>query len=256
MKRLADRDIELLNDELETASTEAILRWAWETFGPAVAASSSFQTQSIPLLHIISRVVPEMPIIFLNTGFHFPETLVFRDELRKTFGLNIRDAQPVMSKKELFTRMGNAPYQTDPDLCCFINKVKPMEEATKGMDALIAGVRRDQTATRSNFRVLEKRKSESLKIHPMLNWTKKDIWAYIDKYKLPQHPLLAQGYVSIGCAPCTRPVFGNQDERAGRWAGQEKNECGLHTGTSDLSEISNATKLVDFISKKDGDDAA
>ncbi len=221
-------DISHLNERFEQTPTEEILQWAWETFGPKVAVSSSFQTQSVPLLHLVSRVCPELPVIFLDTGFHFPETLTFRDELQARLGLNIKVIRPVIEKHELIARYGQGLYRRDPDLCCYINKVEPMERAISGFTAWISGVRRDQTAARQALSVLAPQAKGLLKIHPMLTWSKKEVWAYIDQYQLPSHPLFTKGYMSVGCAPCTRPVFAGQDERAGRWAGKTKTECGLH----------------------------
>ncbi len=221
-------DIPSLNERFEHARTEEILQWAWETFGPKVALSSSFQTQSIPLLHLVSHICPQLPIIFLDTGFHFPTTLTFRDELQARLGLNIKIIHPAIEKHQLIARYGQGLYRHDPDLCCYINKVEPMQKVISGFAGWISGVRRDQTTTRQALSVLAPQSKGLLKIHPMLNWTKKDIWAYIDQYQLPNHPLFAQGYMSVGCAPCTRPIFAGQDERAGRWVGKNKLECGLH----------------------------
>jgi len=225
---LSELDIQLLNVQLEKLPTKAILKWVWDTFGAEAAVSSSFQTQSIPLLHLISRVCPELPIIFIDTGFHFPETLAFRDELQTRYGLNIIIARPTITKSQLFQKYGEGLYRRDPDLCCYINKVEPMQRALATKRAWVAGVRRDQTANRKNFEVLMPQASGLLKIHPMLNWTKEDIKAYRDQYNLPSHPLYSQGYLSIGCAPCTRPAFTLEDERSGRWAHSKKKECGLH----------------------------
>jgi phosphoadenosine phosphosulfate reductase len=221
-------DIAILNERFEHASTEEILRWAWKTFAPDVAASSSFQTQSVPLLHIISRVCPEMPVIFIDTGFHFPETLAFRDKLQAEFNLNILTVRPTMTQSELLQQYGEALYRHDPDLCCYINKVSPMQWITSRMQALVAGVRRDQTANRQTMSVLHQPSKGPLRIHPMLNWTKDDVQAYRQVHDLPVHPLYHRGYVSVGCAPCTRPVFLGEDERGGRWADSDKQECGLH----------------------------
>ena len=225
---LAGLDIALLNVEMETWSTEAILRWAWETLGPAVAASSSFQTQSAPLLYLIGQVCPAMPVIFLDTGFHFPETLAYRDELQARLGLNIVTARPAVEQSQLLQQYGEGLYRRDPDLCCYIHKVEPMQRATAGLRGWVNGVRRDQTANRGVLRTLEAQPDGLLKIHPMLNWTKRDVWAFIERHDLPAHPLLSKGYPSIGCAPCTRPVAPGEDDRAGRWAGTDKTECGLH----------------------------
>lgn len=222
-----------LNARFNDETPQAILRWAWETYVGDIAASSSFQTQSVPLLHIISRTVPELPILFLDTGFHFPETLRFRDELRERLGLNVVNVHPLVSKGELFRRYGDAPYRRDPDLCCHINKVEPMDHATKNLKALISGVRRDQTKNRSRLEPVMDDPRGHHKIHPMLGWTMDEVNAYMIVHELPRHPLHDQGYLSIGCAPCTRPATSGEDPRAGRWAGATKTECGLHLPTPD-----------------------
>ena len=126
-------DIEDLNERHGQATTEEILEWAWGALGPDVAASSSFQTQSVPLLHIISRACPQMPILFLDTGFHFKDTLAFRDTLRDRLNLNIVEVHAAMSKKELFARYGHAPYESNPELCCYIHKVEPMRKSSEGL---------------------------------------------------------------------------------------------------------------------------
>ena len=221
-------DIASLNERFECASTEEILRWAWETLAPDVAASSSFQTQSVPLLHIISQVCPEMPVIFIDTGFHFPETLTFRDKLQAQFNLNILTVRPTMTQSELLQQYGEALYRHDPDLCCYINKVSPMQWITERLKALVAGVRRDQTANRQTMSVLQQPSKGPLQIRPMLNWTRDDVQAYRRTHDLPVHPLYHRGYVSVGCAPCTRPVSLDEGERAGRWIESDKQECGLH----------------------------
>lgn len=220
-------DLKRLNARFERASAEEILTWAWATFAPEIAASSSFQTQSVPLLHLISRVCPAMPIIFVDTGFHFPETLAFRDRLRALYDLNVVVVHPSVSKAELLRTYGEVLYRRDPDLCCHINKVMPMREAMVGRRAWISGVRRDQTDTRQAMRILEQR-DDLLRVHPLLSWTGDDVAAYRAAHDLPAHPLQQEGYRSIGCAPCTRPVFIAEDSRAGRWADSEKRECGLH----------------------------
>ena len=166
MTTLPGLDIPHFNERLGQRPAEEILTWAWETFKPRVVASSSFQTQSVPLLHIISRVCPEMPVIFLDTGFHFLETLAFRDELRARYGLNIVVARPVIGKSQLLGKYGEGLYRRDPDLCCYVNKVEPMQRVLSGMRAWVSGVRRDQTAHRKALRVIEPQPSGLLKIHP------------------------------------------------------------------------------------------
>ena len=169
-----------------------------------------------------------MPVIFLDTGFHFPETLTFRDELQACFGLNLLIVRPLTEKSHLIAQYGEGLYRRNPDLCCYINKVEPMRRALAGFEAWVSGVRHDHTPNRQRFPLLQTQSNDPLKIYPMLNWSRPQIFAYIDRHQLPVHPLAAKGYQSIGCAPCTRPVHFDDSERAGRWAGQEKLECGLH----------------------------
>ncbi len=234
---MTDLDIAALNGCLADRPAADILAWAWETLGPAVVVSSSFQTQSLPLLHLVSLVCPSMPIIFIDTGFHFPETLAFRDDLARRYGLNIRVVGPQIEQAELFRRYGEGLYRQDPDLCCHLNKVEPMQRALAGQRGWISGVRHDQTANRARLRILEPQPDGPLKVHPLLGWTKADLWTYINRHDLPAHPLLAQGYPSIGCAPCTRPVAAGEDERAGRWTGTGKTECGLHLNPAELPRL-------------------
>lgn len=216
---------------MEHAPPEEILRWAVAEFAPDVAMSSSFQTQSLPLLHMVSRVAPALSVIFLDTGYHFPETLRFRDRLQKEWGLNVVTVRPAPEE----ARAGL--YARDPDRCCQIHKVEPMRRAMTGLRAWISGVRRDQTGARSGLQVVEHTK-DLVRVHPLAAWTSRDVWSYIDRYDLPAHPLFSQGYVSIGCAPCTRPVAMGMDERSGRWSGQGKTECGLHTTLREADEES------------------
>ena len=223
-------DIEQINNS-ETQSPPDILAWSWETFRPHVVVSTSFQTQSVALLHMVSQVCPEMPVIFVDTGYHFPETLAFRDELQRQLDLNVQTVHP---DPEIRQRRANAAgplYVRDPDLCCRIHRVEPMACALAGIEAWVSGVRRDQTHHRQKIQVVSRRDDGLIRIHPLANWTKRDLEVYIDRHALPMHPLSSQGYTSIGCAPCTRPPSDGEDERSGRWAGTDKTECGLHTMT-------------------------
>lgn len=222
-------NIETLNAQFETASPQEILAWAAAHFMPNLAASSSFQTQSVALLHMIGTVCPDVPVIFIDTGYHFPETLRYRDDLIAALGINVRVVSANASPADLIDQAGRPLYARDPEMCCYINKVEPMQRATADLEAWISGIRRDQTANRAKAQFIEPKKSGQLKINPMLNVTERDLWRYISQHDLPAHPLFSQGYMSIGCAPCTRPVTDSEDARAGRWAGREKVECGLHT---------------------------
>ncbi len=224
---MADIDIEHFNRVFESASPQEILIWAWETFAPLVAATSSFQSQSVPLLHMIGRYTPAMPVLFLDTGFHFPETLAFRDQLILTLGIRVRNLSATAPDDDARRRYKDL-HRTDPDLCCYINKVEPLQRAKAGLRAWVTGIRRDQTEARHNTPIISMERDGRYKICPMATWADRDVWRYINKHDLPVHPLLQQGYMSIGCAPCTRPVVAGEDYRAGRWAGQDKTECGLH----------------------------
>ncbi|GAB4279729.1 MAG: hypothetical protein Kow0080_32180 [Candidatus Promineifilaceae bacterium] len=232
-------DLIELNNLFESASPLEIIKWAWHTFKPKIAVTSSFQTQSVPLLHMISDTVPEMPIFFLDTGFHFAETLAYRDQLNKELNLNVINLKPEMGHDKFQAEYGDL-YKRDPDRCCYINKVVPLQKALKGLDAWISGIRRDQTPQRRNIPAVSRMENGLYKICPMVTWTGRDVWQYIAKHELPEHPLLSQGFMSIGCAPCTRPVYMGEDERAGRWAGANKVECGLHTNTWDQSSLTSS----------------
>ncbi|HHO56330.1 MAG TPA: phosphoadenylyl-sulfate reductase [Trueperaceae bacterium] len=219
-----------LNRDLEGLSSLKILEWAYGEFTPKIVASSSFQTQSVALLHMISEVIPELPVIFLDTGYHFPETLAYRDQLTELLGLNVLNIKSQAGKD--FLQASSELHRTNPDLCCQINKVKPLNDALRGYQALISGVRRDQTANRAQLDFVSY-KDNRYKISPMLNWTQKMVWQYLHEHNLPEHPLLKEGYLSIGCAPCTRAVKLGEDPRAGRWANTSKTECGLHLDLKD-----------------------
>lgn len=222
-------DLAGLNAEFEFKTPHEIIAWVVETFWPDIAMSSSFQTQSLPLLHIVSQVAPQLPILFLDTGYHFHETLAFRDRLVREWGFNLQIVRAAMPRDEFVRQHGDDLYRRDPDLCCYINKVEPMERIMKGLQAWISGIRRDQALTRATVQIIERTPQGAVRVHPLATWTQKDTRRYIHEHNLPEHPLLSQGYLSIGCAPCTMPVSEGGDERSGRWAGQGKTECGLHT---------------------------
>jgi len=193
----------------------------------SLCLTSSFQSQSIPLLHMVSLVIPEVPIIFLDTGFHFQETIQFKEELTEKFGLNVIDIVTKIGHDGFRYQYGNL-YELDPDLCCHINKTEPLEAALGNYDAWISGVRADQTKHRATLKAINELDNGKVKICPILNWTKRDIWTYHSENNLSLHPLSLEGFLSIGCAPCTRRPK-NDDDRSGRWADDCKTECGIHT---------------------------
>ncbi len=197
--------------------------------GKRIFTSSSFQTHSIPLLHIISKVDPSIPVYFLNTGYHFPETIEFRDQIVDQFQLNLIDLKPDTPKIMQLGPDGKLLFTSDPDHCCYLNKTQPMEKVLMHYDVWINGIRAEQNSFRSAMKEEEVAKYNVIRYHPMINWTNKEIFEYRKKYDLPEHPLEAKGYFSIGCEPCTRKLDLEMQDREARWFGLNKTECGLNT---------------------------
>ena len=190
--------------------------------------TASFGAGGVVLAHILSRLDPRVPVIFLDTGLHFAETYAFKNEFAARYGLNLLELTPRTDPGPL--------YETDPDHCCAIRKVEPLRRALSGFDAWISALRRDQSDTRRAVDVLEYHEGDDgrpiMKVFPLAYWSREHVWRYLRENDLPYHPLLDQGYTSIGCWPCTRPTRPGESERAGRWSGRGKTECGLHTFTT------------------------
>lgn len=199
--------------------------------GLKIFASSSLQTNSMPLLHILSRVAPDTPVYFLNTGYHFPETLSFRKQVQDLLGLHITDLYSAVPRNQQRDASGRLLFTSDPDYCCYLNKIQPLEPILASHDVWISGVRGDQSKVRAQMKREEKAPNGVTRFHPMLGWNNKMVYDYIKEYQLPKHPLEGEGYLSIGCEPCTRKIDINSllDDRNGRWFGMNKTECGLHT---------------------------
>jgi len=228
-----DEDIANLALRFENAEPEEILRWAVERYAPDAALTCSFQHEGVVLAHMLQTIAPETPIVFINTGYHFPETLAYRDLLVERLGFNLVEVGPAIAKPEVEQTYGPELFRHDPDRCCEINKVEPLRRALRGVRAWINGRRRDQASTRQALPILEELPNGMVKINPLLRWAAKDTYEYMTRHAIPLNPLFEQGYTSIGCAPCTRPVLAGEDERAGRWAGRGKIECGIHTAFND-----------------------
>ena len=195
--------------------------------GKRLFATSSFQTNSVVLLHVLSRIDKSIPVYFINTGFHFPETITYKDKVTRLLGLRVVDLLPHVPKAMQCNASGDLMFTYDPDYCCFLNKVQPVEALLDQYDVWINGVRSEQNRIRGTFREEEHTGHDTMRYHPILQWTAQDMQAYIQEHDLPVHPLEKKGYKSIGCEPCTRPANG-KDEREARWAGMKKTECGLH----------------------------
>lgn len=201
----------------------------YEVQGKKLFTTSSFQSHSLVLLHIISRINPEVPVYFLNTGYHFPETVAFAEEVSSALGLTMVRLNPLMPKHQQRDGNGNLLFTSDPDYCCFLNKTQPMEVVLRDYDVWINGVRAEQSRVRKAMKVEQEAPHGVIRFHPMLDWTIQEIYAYLREYNLPRHPLDAQGYVSIGCEPCTKKPDPGLQEREARWYGMKKTECGLNT---------------------------
>lgn len=199
--------------------------------GKKMFASSSFQTHSIPMLHMISQIDKSIPVVFLNTGFLFPQTIAYKDLIADIYGLEVITVASATPRSMQKDNAGRFLFASDPDYCCHINKVLPMEPILRSHDVWINGVRADQNANRSKMKEEQRTPQGAMRYHPMLPWTNKMIWRYIKEFDIPRHPLEAEGYSSIGCEPCTRKVdpSAHTDERMARWFGMNKTECGLHT---------------------------
>jgi phosphoadenosine phosphosulfate reductase len=216
-----------LDAELRHAHPRTVLEAAVETFGDKLALVSSFGAESAVLLHLASKVKPDIPILFLDTGMLFGQTLDYRRQLAAKLGLtDVRDLRPAY--QDLATADPQAKlWQTDTDACCHVRKVLPLDRALAEFDGWVTGRKRFHGGARLVLPVVEQADLQ-LKFNPLANWTKADLDAYAAEYDLPAHPLVAQGFPSIGCWPCTHPVEEGEDVRAGRWAGSEKTECGIH----------------------------
>ncbi|MDR4988074.1 MAG: phosphoadenylyl-sulfate reductase [Bacteroidales bacterium] len=205
----------------------------YQAEGKRLFATSSFQTNSVVLLHVLSRIDKTIPVYFINTGFHFPETIRYKEEVARLLGLHLTDLLPHVPKAMQCNAAGDLMFTFDPDYCCYLNKVQPVESLLEQYDVWISGVRAEQNNIRKGFRKEEKTQHNTLKYHPLLDWSSKDMKVYIARHALPVHPLEEQGYRSIGCEPCTRPANGDKSRDA-RWAGMKKTECGLHVMSRDI----------------------
>jgi phosphoadenosine phosphosulfate reductase len=221
----ADARFEGIADPVEQAL--AVLTWAGETFGDSFAVTSSMADGL--LAHLASRAVPGVNVVFLDTGYHFAETIGTRDWVSGVLPISLVNVTAPQTVAEQDVQYGPELHQRDPDLCCSLRKVQPLAKALAGYAAWGSGVRRDESPTRAGTRVVDwDAKRGMVKVNPLAAWTDADVDAYIAEHQVPVNPLQEIGYASIGCAPCTRPVAPGEDPRAGRWAGRGKTECGLH----------------------------
>lgn len=218
-----------LNRRFEATHPRQLLQWAVASFGRDVVLATGFGPSGIVLMHLASQLRPRVPVFYLQTDLFFPETLALRDELAATLGVELVEVHSGLSLDEQAEQFGPGLWQLNPDLCCQLRKVNPMRRYLAGKKAWITGIRRDQGITRAQTQpVAWDEANHLLKLSPLAGWRREQVWAYLREHHLPYNALHDDGYASIGCLPCTRPVAAGDDERSGRWVGLDKIECGIH----------------------------
>ena len=224
----ADR-LEAIATLLEKCAPEEILKWAFKQFEGGVAIATGFGAEGVALIDMAVKIDPRIDIFFIDTEFLFPETYELRRRMEDRYGIEIRAVRPDVTPESQELEFGPRLWSRDPDLCCRIRKLEPLKVALRGLSAWVAAIRRDQTLARSRARVVEwDYLWQLVKINPLAAWTRREVWDYIVKNGVPYNPLHDEGYPSLGCTHCTRRTAEGETERAGRWAGRLKTECGLH----------------------------
>jgi phosphoadenosine phosphosulfate reductase len=224
-----------LSAKFEAVSATEILRWAFDQFGTGAAIGTSFQGAGLVTIHHAVAAGLPLPVFTIDTGLLFPETIALKARLEQYFGVVIESLIPEQTVEQQAAEVGPQLWGRNPDLCCTLRKVEPLQKKMGTLDAWIAGLRREQSAGRSEIQILELyqfdrlREKNILKINPLAGWSRDQVWEYIRQHGIPYNPLIDRGYRSIGCRPCTGAVGSGQDDRAGRWTGFDKTECGIHT---------------------------
>ncbi|HVY68631.1 MAG TPA: phosphoadenylyl-sulfate reductase [Verrucomicrobiae bacterium] len=228
-------ELQSLNERFATASTEEVLTWAWERFGARAGIGTSFQGAGLVMMHIAKTRGLKFPVFTLDTGLLFPETIELKRRLEEFYGFPIEAIVPDLTVEQQESVHGPELWKRDPDFCCTIRKVLPLRGKLSELDCWITGLRREQSASRTDIGIVEvyvfdeETGREIVKLNPMATWSREKVWQYIHDHKIPYNPLHDRGYRSIGCWPCTRATGEGGDERAGRWTGFNKVECGIHT---------------------------
>ncbi|WP_435010377.1 phosphoadenylyl-sulfate reductase [Tundrisphaera lichenicola] len=223
-------DLVEANRFLEGAKPQEILRWAVENFAPKLTMATAFGPEGCTILHMLAEIDPRTRVFNLDTGYQFPETLELRDRIATRYGIEVEMVRADSTVAEYEAANGGPIYGIDPNRCCQDRKLTPLRRAVEGYDSWISAIRADQSLHRAKADIVGwDAKFGLVKVNPLLRWNKRDVWAFVVTNDVPYNPLHDQGYPSIGCWPCTQPVAQGEDERAGRWAGQAKTECGLHS---------------------------
>lgn len=228
-------EVRRVSTQLEDQPLESLLRWCWDQFGARAAIGTSFQGAGLVILHHATTLELPLPAFTLDTGLLFPETLELKARVEERLGIIIESLHPELTVEKQAEENGPALWIRSPDSCCTLRKVIPLQKKLAELDVWITGLRREQSDTRARTEVLERYQFDVLrdryiyKLNPLANWSRAQVRAYIAKHDLPYNPLKDRGYVSIGCQPCTRAVGDGEGDRAGRWTGFDKAECGIHT---------------------------
>ena len=228
-ERINAADLDLISSELELESAEDVLRWAMQEFGPDVALATGFGAEGCVLIRMLSEIDRNARMFYLDTDLLFPETYELIRKLEARYGVRFEQRTSRLSLAAQAARYGERLWEREPDVCCQLRKVEPLREMLSGLRAWITAIRRDQTPARAGARVVElDRKFDVIKINPLAGWSSSDVWRYIREHDVPYNRLYDVGYSSVGCQPCTTLVQIGETDRAGRWRGFAKTECGLH----------------------------
>ena len=226
---MADEELQVWAYRLEAKSPQEVLVKAVENYAGGLVLASSFGAEDVVLIDMLHKLAPTMPVFYLDTNKHFTETYATRDKLQERYSTTFIQVLPKLTLAEQASAHGDNLWEKDPNLCCQIRKVEPLQRVLSGYQAWITGIRREQSPTRANAKKVEwDEKFNLVKFNPLADWTDGQVWEYIHANDVPYNPLHDNNYPSIGCSVCTRAVRHGQDPRAGRWAGFEKTECGLH----------------------------
>jgi phosphoadenosine phosphosulfate reductase len=223
-------ELAAMSSELEAAAPQDVLKWACGRFGSRLTMATAFGPEGMVIIHMLAQFAPQTHVFNLDPGYQFPETLELRDRVAARYGIDVQLCRAALSVDEYEQLHGGPLYKSNPNQCCFDRKIQVIRQAIVGRDAWISAIRRDQSADRAGAWIVGwDKKFQLVKVNPLANWTKNDVWKFITDHDVPYNPLHDQGYPSVGCWPCTRSVMIGEDERAGRWSGTQKTECGLHT---------------------------
>lgn len=232
---ISREEVHQLAATFESAAVEDILRWCWDRFGTAAAIGTSFQGAGLVTIHHAVTHGFRFPVFTLDTGLLFPETIHLKRQLEDFFGIEIEADAPEQTVEQQSAEHGPELWARNPDLCCVLRKVLPLQRKLGALAVWITGLRRQQGAARQGTQIVERyhfdvlRDRYIVKLNPLATWSRDAVWAYLKRHRIPYNPLTDRGYRNIGCLPCTRPVADGQSERAGRWTGFAKSECGIHT---------------------------